>query len=880
MTRQSLARVSSASTEADFAPAMTPFDWEAAPGRPGRKSTKSGFSENTSAARRDSFEAPPLPFPPGRRPKDGYFLPYSRADESHDMQSEVKFESGKTSQPRKLFNLKFPGSSKKLPSTSRMRLPFQSSSKPSRGSHVEEDHSFGIFNPISGHRVGSSITRRMLEHFTKKQSLWRRCLPPKPESENHRQESSPQIDHNKGRRLDAVDEGYFTAADSPVSGPSPPSSPRHGLPNWSNSSPVVTKHMQPASPDHGHRHSRNSSPVATKQMLQPSSPAHGYRNSSNSSSVASRRLLQPPSCGHGHSSTSSPVVTKQLQVASSRFMASMLISLCPEADAADESQFDAVVDFNNDISISHMTTPRAKTSSPEALFETPPRPSECSEIVVDPASQTVLSHEECRCTCKHRAHISAKGDLSTPQTTQGRKAPRSVSRSLHAELVTARSPSQHLRSERLVQHEDSSNKLDQDTVAAQKDNADVYPMFFKASSNRESMRRKEPYHSTFSWKPCTEKSGPYQEPVAEVVTSNPPQQPGDSEFAKELYEDVGENFERHVGSRSVAQDFAAGSNSSSSSESNSRHSHVWSRPDSLSPSISRDVDIPPSKSNCGAAPFSVVGYLSPPRTACASCELGSENTSNREKPKALVRWKSSALEGRSERNQPPATRASLSFLSPPRKQFLQKNVIPSKVKIKDRTKTLRPSSQRRIPPKGLPNDDTDDSDEDSECSTDSSQYTTPRAVRFASPKPASPVVQGENLLESPSLLKFQLQHQQSYRESIPSPFMVDKETTFPDPSSKLQVLLARSRSVRSSSSRVFTPQECHAVSADTNFRGSDFAPASRLGRTSSSVVMSKVAEWESKAGVGFSGMSEPLYQFSQRTMSTGSTTIPYKPAAR
>jgi hypothetical protein len=843
-----MARVSSASTEAGSAPGMIPFDWEAAPGRPGRKSIKSGFSGNTAAAERDAAEAPSLPLPPGRRPKDGFNLPCSQPGESPDLQSEVKLEPGRTSsQPRKLFNLKFPGSPKKPPFTSRMRLPFQSSSKPPKHSHVDEDNNFSIFNPISGHRFGSSVTRRMLEQLTKKESSWRRCLSSKPESEDPRKASSSHIDQSKGRRLDSVDEGYITANDSPASGPSLPSSPGHGFPSWSDSSPVVTKHIQPSSPGHGHRHSSNTSPVATKQLLQPSSPGYGSRHPSNSSPVATKQLLQPSSPVHGHSSNSSPVVTKQIQgTSSARFMASMLISLCPEADDCDEQHFDAVDEITNNYNDDN------RSSSPEAIFETPAKPSECSEIVVDPASQTLLSHEECRCTCKHRAHISARVDFSSPQVNQRKKMSKSVSRNLDEELATARSPFEHLRSE--------------NTVADQKDIADAYPVFFEASSNRELMRRREPYQSSLSRKPCTEKSQPNEEPVADTA-----QEPGDSEFAKEIFEVVAEEkYERRGGNRSLARDFSPGSNSSSSSESYSRHNTVWSRPNPSNLSFSKDVNVPMSKSKCGA-PLSMVGYLSPPRTSSGD----SEYSSNGDKPKALARWKStsvpsilrkSACEGRSERNQLPATRVN--FLSPPRKQASQQqSAAPSEIRIKDRKQTLKPSSQRRLPPKALHalrNDDTDDSDEDYERSTYSSPHTTPRAVlsppNFASPKPAS-LVLPEHLLKSPSLLKFKLQRQLSHRESLPLPQAVDRETAVPGPSFN-QVLLARSHSVRSSSSRVFTPQECHAMSSNTHLRGPEPpSPASRLAKTSSS-VMSKVAEWEAKAGVGHSGKSAPLYRFS------------------
>lgn len=139
MTRQSMARVSSASPEADFAPAIPTHDWDAAPGATARTGTKSGFSGNLE---RDADEIP-LQFPPGRRPKDGFYLPYPR---EFDESPEVHIESGgNCSKPRKMFNLKFPGSSKK---PSRMRLPFQSSSKPPKASQADEDRGFGIFGPL------------------------------------------------------------------------------------------------------------------------------------------------------------------------------------------------------------------------------------------------------------------------------------------------------------------------------------------------------------------------------------------------------------------------------------------------------------------------------------------------------------------------------------------------------------------------------------------------------------------------------------------------------------------------------------------------------------------------------------------------------------
>ena len=880
-----MARVSSASTEADFAPGMIPFDWEAAPGRHAKKGLKSGFFGNTAAARRDhSVEVPSLPLPPGRRLEDGLYPPYFQPDESPALQSEVKLQSGRTSsQPRKLFNLKFPGSPKKPPSTSRMTQPFQSLSKPAR----DADHSFGIFNPISGHRFASNITKRMFEQFQKKQSLWRRCLPSKPESEDQRKASS-YMDQNKGRRLDSIDEAYDSAVDSSLSGPSLPSSPGYGLSNWSNSEPVITKHIQSSSPGYGHCHSSNLSPVVTKHN-QPSSPGHSYRHSSNSSPIATKQLLQPSSPVDGHSSNSSPIVTKQLQVVNSRFMASMLISLCPEADDCDEPHFDAedenTGDYNDDNRISPMTVPKAKISSPKALFEALAKPSECSEIVVDPASQTVASHEEYRCICKHRAHMPAKVDLATAQVNQRKKISRSVSRSLHEELVaTAKSPSEHLKSRKLVQREDSANKLDLSTAYAdQRDDTDSYPVFSKASSNRELMRRREPYHSSFSWKPCTEKNSSNPEPVSEFVASDIAQEPGASGFAKEIFKvDVGEKYERQGGNRSLARDnFSAGSNSSSSSESNSQHNTVRPRPNPSSPSISKDVDSPMSKSTYGA-PLSMAGFLSPPHTSSGD----SEYSSSRDTPKAFARWKSTAepsvlkkgpLQRTSERNQPPATRATVRFLSPPRKQALQVSaMMPSKIRIDDREKKLKSFSQCRIPSTArhaLTNGYTQDYDEDSEYSTDSSPNNTPTSVsssNFSSPKRAS-----QSLSKSPPPLKFKLQR---HRESPSLPDMVDQETALPGPSFK-QVLLARSHSVRSSSSRVFSPQECSAISADTNLRGPDSTPR-RLGQTSSS-VMSKVAEWEAKAGVGSSSKSAPFREPSQRTMTRSSSTkISYKPSAR
>lgn len=782
MTRQSMARVSSASLEADFAPAVqTPFDWEAAPGRAAEKSTKSGFYGNFASEERDSDEVLSLPLPPGRRPKDGFYLPYSREFESPYSQSEVELESGgNSSKPRKLFNLKFPGSSKKPSSTSRMNLPFQSSSKPPkarRESRVDDDQGFTIFNPISGHRFGSSITNRMLMQFQKKQSLWRRCLPSKPESEDRIQGSSPHVDPNRGRRLDeGFDDGYVIAADSPLSGPleSLPSSPRHG---------------------------------------------------------------------HHPSSNSSPIATKQVQVNSSRFMASMLISLCPD-DAGDSegAQLDAEDgnsdDYNDEIGSQHLTTPRTKSSSPEP-FEV--------EVEVDPASQTSTSQEKCTCTCRHGANISARVDSSTAQVNQREKTSR---RSLHEELTTAKSPSEHSRSGKLAQPrsrgtEDSPYKFNENIAADQKNSAES--VFFKASSNKELLRSRETCKSTFSWKLCTEKSPPNQEPVADSAASDAAQEPRDSEFAND--DDDGEEYERRGRDSSSSRMFSTGSNRSSSPEFNSLHKTVWS----LSPSITKDVDIPVSKSKNGVS-HSMSGYLSPPRISFE--DLG--YTGNSDTPKPFARWRSTAkpsvlrrssLEaGGSERKQAPATKVALNSVSPLQKQALQRSTKPSTVRIRDLKQAPKSSSLRPIPSKALhalAMDDTEESSDDSDYSTDASGYETPPAV-------SSPMLPNS---ASPQVLMSNLHSQQSRRESPRiSPFMEDQETTSPGPSFK-QIMLARSYSVRSSSSRRFTPQEHEAISADhAYFRGPIHLPSvCRLAKTSSSSVMSKVALFESKAGVSKSG---------------------------
>lgn len=731
MTRQSMARVSSASTEPDFAPAIqTPFDWEATPGRAtARKSTRAKFYGNLKP---DADEMPSLPLPPGRRPKDGFYLPFSREFGEFGESPEVQLEAGgNSSKPRKFFNLKFPGSYKK---PSRMHLPFQSSPKPTKASQEEEDPGFRACTPLSGQRFGSSITSRMLMQFQKKQSLWRRCLPSKPERMN----GSPSFIYpNRGRRLD---EGFEDGFGTPVSGP-----------------------------------------------LFPSSPGHGH----------------PPSCN------SSP------DLKSSRFMAAMLISLCPDdvGDFQVEAEDGNSDDYNDEIGIPHLTSPRTKNSSPEAF-----------EVEVDPASQIVTSQEQWTCTCRHRANM----ERST--ASQGGKTSRSVSRSLSDELTAAsRLLSQYSRGGKIEQPrsrgtEDSANKMNEND---QEDSADAYPMSFKPSLNRKLLRRRETSISPLTWKPSSAKNR------QSIADSGAGREISDSEYADEpIFDDDGEEYERRERDTPI---FSSGSNNSSSPEFSSLRKTVWPGPHPL---INKHVDVPVPKSK-SREPRSMVGYLSPPRISIDDLEY----TYDSDKPKAFARWRSipepSALRSRSvdrggsERKQAPVNLNS--FSGPLQKQAFQRNTTPSKIRTRDLVQTAKSSSLRPSPANALQY--REESDEDSDCSTDldSSGYQTPAVSsphalpNFASPKPASP-----KLLNPPS-------HRRH------GSVIVEEESILPGPSFQ-QIMMARSHSVRSTSSRRFG---LHEYQGDTNVRGP--SRPSRLAKTSSSSVMSKVALFESKAGVSKSG---------------------------
>jgi hypothetical protein len=278
LLRQVMARrMSSASTDSEYVPAMVPFAWEVVPGR---------------AAVPEITEAPSLPLPPGRRPKEGFYLPISRPAQLPELHDEAR--------ERRPFNLKFPGSPK-TPS-----FPRQTFRDMGRFEDTHHGHGF----------MGSGITRRALVEFQRRGSS---CLGAACTLLHGRKAH----DHT-GRRLD-----NFSEEDSRDPHPTPTHS-------------------------------------AASESPPSSSSSHG--NSSQPGAGAQR-----------------PVQSQVL--GSSRFMASMLMVLCPDEVDAENGTSD---DDDSFTFPEQSTMPRARVSSPDTIFQTPQQ-----EIqLADPAPATMAAHAE------------------------------------------------------------------------------------------------------------------------------------------------------------------------------------------------------------------------------------------------------------------------------------------------------------------------------------------------------------------------------------------------------------------------------------------------------------------------------------------------------
>ena len=142
-------------------------------------------------------------------------------------------------------------------------------------------------------------------------------------------------------------------------------------------------HRGKSSSSHKHHHTcrRLDSMDDSYEVIR--SPAQSIASESPHSSSSS----------YGHGQTCNSRTRKELPVPSSRFMASMLMSLCPdESDDSDEGEAagaedEVTDDCGDETSFSgHLTMPRAPVSSPDAIFQAPQQ-----GIVVDPRSPTVTS---------------------------------------------------------------------------------------------------------------------------------------------------------------------------------------------------------------------------------------------------------------------------------------------------------------------------------------------------------------------------------------------------------------------------------------------------------------------------------------------------------
>jgi len=116
----------------------------------------------------------------------------------------------------------------------------------------------------------------------------------------------------------------------------------------------------------------------------------------------------------------------------------------------------------------------------------------------------------------------------------------------------------------------------------------------------------------------------------------------------------------------------------------------------------------------------------------------------------------------------------------------------------------------------------------------------------------------EEVLKSSSLLQRKLERQQSHESPRSSVVLDQTTTTVPSPSTAFE-------QTNATAPIVFTcaPDECHVKSPDHGSQGKNLAvlPASGLSETSKSRSgeMRKEGQEESKAGVGSSGKSFPIY---------------------
>nr|XP_024377654.1 uncharacterized protein LOC112283325 [Physcomitrium patens]XP_024377655.1 uncharacterized protein LOC112283325 [Physcomitrium patens]XP_024377657.1 uncharacterized protein LOC112283325 [Physcomitrium patens]PNR52958.1 hypothetical protein PHYPA_009333 [Physcomitrium patens] len=787
-----MARVSTASTEADFLPAMVPFDWESAPGRPAKQSMKKSACDGDAFAKRD-IEPPSLQLPPGQRPKDGFYLPYSRPMEYPKLQNEEHVKvRGIVSRAREWFSLKVPECSSKT------STPLKSFKPP--WIRKEGVHSCAsIFNPLSGNKIVSRITRRMLVEFQKKQSSLRRCLPSKLGSENQKKGHPSHDDPNRGRRLDSADEEYVTAADS---------------------STLVCSLR--SSPCHDHRHVQNSSVVAPKQSQ---------------------------------------------VVASSRFMATMLMSLCSEADEVHAAAVHGTENKCSDENrLSQSTSRRGLSTSSESIVATPLTVPDVSEIVMDQASETILIREK----IKYPAPIIAEVHLPTLPVADRKNR----SESLQKELGKDGQPFENSRSGKLApssrhQSEDYAETCNRKIVPDHKDVANEHTLISKASPGRRVMRTRGPCNASFSWKSCGTQGQLHQESFSTLVESHG-QESGNSDFVKDIFEDAREEYERRSSYSSLVRNYSTGSSSSSSPE----HEVVRRRPDSLSAPIHTYKVAPVAVSEPGNA-------------------LGSIRCQSNAEQSHMI---DHSLEERSEWEKRHATTAISSHLHPMQKQGLQQGTGSGRIRIREMrapistniwkevliSSPLWPALSKAHAASGDDNKDESDWLSDS-ISTDSSEYETPSAISHPplvssparcnspSPRPATRNV-SKNLLESSQLHQSELLQQQSHSESPPTASVMAHHGSPTGRSSGFQEGMATSHSF---SCRTYASGVTFATpeypTESVVFEGPDLAPVSRFARTSTSTVMSKLAQWEAGAGAGSSSKSLPTL-LSRRSIAKCSTT--------
>lgn len=738
---QSLARVSSASTETDYIPATVPFDWETAPGR-------------SAAAERKIIEAPSLPLPPGRRPKDGFFLPISRSVQRPNLLNE---EGGIDSSPRerRSFNLKFPGSSKKTLFRSREQRKIRKDAD-----CVEDTGSF--FNPLSAHRLGSRITRRVLVESQKSPSCFGQCLPV------GRKASSSQIDHHGGRGLDDAED-----SDGEEHYATPRSSASSGFPL--------------SSPRHGHGKMRDSSIT-----------------------------------GAG----------KQLQVPSSRFnMASMLIALFPsESDDSDE--------YNE--------------------------------------AETVGGHEF---TEDDDGEVRISEYLSTPRTPVSNSR-----RSGKLQQIRPVSDNFTNKSDERNTFRDCEGKV-----------ADAHSVSESPDRDLGLRPTRKSRQSSFSWK-SSDQIREKLDPLSAFLMVNEQES---EEFANKRSEKIdGEEdiIHRERCSSLVWSLCSCHSNCSSSSNHTRRSS---GQNVVLLDSAASKMVLPTPRSSCGSSDLPVTNSCSLDNPK-AEVERG-KSSSACATPTAEPSFRRDSFEERLERNHsPPRPPTSSLSQSPLQNQSKMQIAIPKAFRTENikvpsnsplwlqelKSSSLWPNRAQEITQGDAGNRDRgDESGEDIEhSSTDSFEYRTPRADSStpsisspvlrslsASPKPATWVL-SEEVLKSSSMFQRKIQRQQSY-ESPRRSFMLDEvTTTVPSPSRAFEQI-----SIETTRLPTDAPDECHVNSPDYGSKGEDLATSSvmALSETSGSKETSKEVQEESKAGVGSSGKSFPIY-----LRRRGSATITGKAISR